>query len=419
MTGPELRSVVEQALAQHKGNLRRVLLIHPDYSRNDFTHLVAPMLHELLLKRGLERLDTLNAAGTHRRMADDELRRKLGLGDVGTMHNHAFDDPAQLALAGQIPAEFVAEKTGGHLNEPMRVTVNRLLLDDYDAIVCLSGTIPHEALGYSGGTKVLFPGVSGPEVIALLHWAAVLIGIPRLIGALDNPARDVVNAGAELIFRKLAGRPVLSLNMVYTEDEQHRAVPRGLFAGWGPQGFASALRQAAALSSNLHIVCLDAPLSVAVQRIPAMYDEVWTAGKGSYKLQVPGVLAPNAEIILHAPHIHAFHSNPVMDAAIRRIGYHGRDHVVRFLADNPGFDRNVAAHVINVRGVGQLVDGQERFNFRVTLASAIPRDVCEGAGLGWRDPATLRKEDFTGPGQLWIDEGGQWLYALRRKVTSR
>jgi nickel-dependent lactate racemase len=207
--------------------------------------------------------------------------------------------------------------------------------------------------------------------------------------------------------------------MVYTEDEQHHAVPRGLFAGWGPQGFASALAEAAALSSNLHIVCLDAPLSVAVQRIPAMYDEVWTAGKGSYKLQVPGVLAPDAEIILFAPHIHAFHSNPVMDAAIRQIGYHGRDHVVRFLADNPGFDRNVAAHVINVRGVGQLVDGQERFNFRVTLASAIPRDVCEAAGLGWRDPATLRKEDFTGPGQLWIDEGGQWLYALRRKVTSR
>jgi nickel-dependent lactate racemase len=282
----------------------------------------------------------------------------------------------------------------------MRVTVGRLLLDDYDAIICLSGTAPHEALGYSGGTKILFPGVSGPEVIALLHWAAVLIGIPSLIGVLGNPARDVVDAGAALILAKLRC-PVLSLNMVYTEDGHHRAVPRGLFAGWGLDGFRSALREAAALSSTLHIRYLDAPAAVAVQRIPAMYDEVWTAGKGSYKLQRPGVISPGGEVILLAPHIRAFHSNPVMDAAIREIGYHGRDHTIDYLRRHPGFDRNVAAHVINVAGAG----------FRVTLASAIPRHECEAVGLGWRDPAAVTPEAF--PGCLWIDDGGQWLYSRR------
>src|SRR5262249_61455081 len=109
----------------------------------------------------------------------------------------------------------------------------------------------------SGGTKILFPGVSGPEVIGLLHWAAVLMGIPRLIGLLDNPARDVVNAGADLIFALLGDRPVLSLGMVYTEDDSHRAVPRGLFTGIGREGFRSALAGAAELSARLHIVPLD------------------------------------------------------------------------------------------------------------------------------------------------------------------
>lgn len=415
----DLRDTLRRALSACDVRPRRVLLIHPDYSRNDFTHLVAPLLHDLLAERGLERLDTLNASGTHRAMTRDELAAKLGLDPggharIGTLFNHEYDDPAQLAVAGEVPAAFVADKTGGHLRQAMRVTVNRLLLADYDAVIALSGTVPHEALGYSGGTKVLFPGISGPEVIALLHWAAVLIGIPNLIGRLDNPARDVVNEGARLIFDRLAGRPVLALNMVYTEDERHRAVPRGLFAGWGPAGFAEALAAAAELSSRLHIVYLDRAVRTAVQRIPTMYDEVWTAGKGSYKLQRPGVLEPGGEIILYAPHIHAFHSRPDLDAAIRRIGYHGRDFVRAYCERHPDFNRNIAAHVINVRGVGELLPGgEERFDFRVTLATQINAADCRAVGLGHRDPATIRREDFAGPDCLWIDEGGQWLYARR------
>ncbi len=157
-----------------------------------------------------------------------------------------------------------------------------------------------------------------------MHWAAVLMGIPRLIGTLDNPARDVVDAGAALILDRLAC-PVLCLNMVYTEDEQHRAVPRGLFAGWGLDGF-----QVAALALGGGPIVLSAhPLSRRAARpspcsgYRRCMTRSWTAGKGSYKLQRPGVLAPGGEIVLFAPHIHAFHSNPVMDASIRRVGYHG------------------------------------------------------------------------------------------------
>ena len=49
----------------------------------------------------------------------------------------------------------------------------------------------------------------------------------------------------------------------------------------------------------------------------------------------------------------------------------------------------------------------------MTLASHISEADCRAVGLGYRDPATLRAEDFAGPGMLWITDGGQWLYDRR------
>jgi lactate racemase len=418
LTRDDLQRIVAETVAALP-RVGKVLLLHPDYSRHDFCPELAPLIYEELSAKGLERLDTLNAPGTHRPMSAAELEAKLGLAKsthpkLGTQFNHEFDNPAALMEAGVIPADFVAEQTQGHLRVPLPVTVNRLITGGYDAVIAVSGTVPHEAIGYSGGTKIFFPGISGPEVIGLLHWAAVLIGIPEIIGTLDNPARDVVDYGTGMIFSLIEGTPIVSFNMVYSENERHEVVPLGLFTGVGMDGFRGALEQAAELSSLQHFVYVDRAYEVAVQRIPAMYDEIWTAGKGSYKLQRPGVMAQGGEVILYAPHIHCFHSKPEMDAEIRQIGYHGRDYVVEYCERNPEFNKNVASHVINVRGIGRMADGVEEFPFRVTLATQIPEEECRAAGLGYRDPRTLRREDFERAGSVWIEEGGQWLYSRKQ-----
>src|SRR5262245_10230499 len=116
LTADHIRDVVAHTLQACAARVRRALLIHPDYSRNDFTHLIAPAVHDLLTAHGLERLDTLNAAGTHRRMSQGELLDKLGLDPqrhprLGTAHNHDYDDPTQLLIAGTIPADLVTAKT--------------------------------------------------------------------------------------------------------------------------------------------------------------------------------------------------------------------------------------------------------------------------------------------------------------------
>ena len=107
LTPDTLRQTLADALADTRA--RRVLLIHPEYSRNDFCPLLVPLLYEHLRNSGLERLDTLNAGGTHRAMSAAELHAKLGLHPdthplLGVLANHRYADPAALMLAGTTPS---------------------------------------------------------------------------------------------------------------------------------------------------------------------------------------------------------------------------------------------------------------------------------------------------------------------------
>jgi len=414
LTNEQLEEIVKESLKDFSA-VKRVLLIHPDYTRTDFSDKIIPLIYKELKNKGMSQIDSLNASGTHREMTEIEIREKLGLSsqiNFNHFYNHEYNDPQQLVTVGEIPASFVAEKTQGELSRSIPVVVNKLITGDYDLIIALGGTLPHEAAGYAGGLKVFFPGISGPGVIDLLHWAAVLIGIPRIIGTVDNPAREVINEGSSYIFDQIKASTI-SFNMVF--EEEHQVIPKGLYIGAGYNGFIEAYKQASRASSQLHVIYLDEPLKVAVQVIDKSYDEIWTAGKGSYKLQSPGVMAPGGEIIIYAPYINCFHSRPEMDFALRQIGYHCKDYVKKYLKSNPCFSKNIAAHVINVRGTGSfdVNSGKEKFDFKVTLATGISKEICESVGLGYRNPDSIRQEDFIRLGKLWIENGGKYLYKIK------
>jgi len=415
LTNKQLEGIIKESLKDFNA-IKRVLLIHPDYTRIDFSNRLVPLIYQELKNRGMKQIDSLNAGGTHRAMTEKEIRSKLGISSqvsFDNYYNHEYSNPQKLVTVGEIPAFFVAEKTQGELSQSIQVVVNKLITEDYDLIIALSGTVPHEAAGYAGGLKVFFPGISGPEVIDLLHWTAVLIGIPQVIGTVDNTTREVINKGSSYIFSKIKA-PTISFNMVSGEKE-HRAIPKGLYVGLGFDGFIEAYKQAARASSQLHVTYLNESLKVAVQVIDKNYDEIWTAGKGSYKLQSPGVMAPGGEIIIYAPHIKCFHSRSKMDFVLRQIGYHCKDYVKKYLELNPEFSKNIAAHVICVRGEGSfdINSGKEEFNFKVTLATGISKEICESVGLGYRHPDSIHQKDFIGPGKLWIENGGKYLYKIK------
>jgi hypothetical protein len=78
----------------------------------------------------------------------------------------------------------------------------------------------------------------------------------------------------------------------------------------------------------------------------------------------------------------------------------------------------VIAHSTHVRGIGTYEDGVEKCRVRVTLATGIPREVCEEISLGYRDWREIKAEDYAdreNEGILHVPKAGEMLYHLRER----
>lgn len=206
---------------------------------------------------------------------------------------------------------------------------------------------------------------------------------------------------------------LIKFEYIETRDE---VIPLGLYSATGYDGFIEAYTAACSLSAKVHIKYIDCSLKQVVQVIPKNYDELWTAGKGSYKLQKPGVMAKDGELIIYAPHIKVFHSNKSINSDIIKAGYHCKDYIKNYIDKNTDFCRNSAAHLTNVSGPGEYNKSRnfEKLQFKVTLATGIPEDICKKVNLGYLDPNTLKKSDFEGKEKLWIEDGGKYLYEFQK-----
>ncbi len=72
-----------------------------------------------------------------------------------------------------LDADRVAELSGGCCaSGPGRI--NRAVVE-HDVTLVVGPVFPHEVVGFSGGNKYFFPGVSGRELIDLSHWLGALI----------------------------------------------------------------------------------------------------------------------------------------------------------------------------------------------------------------------------------------------------
>jgi nickel-dependent lactate racemase len=403
----DVRELAIQAFEGMNLEGKRVLVIVPDSTRTAPIPLFFRLFHQLLWGR-VAALDYLVALGTHQPMSDEALNRLVGITPeerrttYAGVHllNHRWDLPGTLITVGTIPAAEIGEISGGLLVQEVPVTLNRLVLD-YDQLIVCGPVFPHEVVGFSGGNKYFFPGISGPEVINLTHWLGALITSYEIIGTQHTPVRAVIDRAASFI-----QVPRLCFGLVVTYQGL-----AGVYVGSPEQAWAAA----ADLSSRMHVVYVDKPFRQVLSVMPEMYDDVWTAAKGMYKMEP--AIADGGEVVIYAPHITeiSYTHGQVID----QVGYHVRDYFVKQWEDFKDFPWGVLAHSTHLRGAGTYdAEGRiERPRIQVTLATGISRERCEQVNLGYLDPASVNVAEWEGregEGVLVVPKAGEMLYRVRQ-----
>ena len=405
----DVRQIVTQAFESKRLDGKRVMVLIPDGTRSMPMPLMFALFQEILRPR-VKALDYLVALGTHLIMSDQQLGKLVGApvakGKAGEtrIFNHHWDDPATFATLGMVPAAEIAKITNGLMSEDVPVSLNKLILD-YDHIIICGPVFPHEVVGFSGGNKYFFPGIGGAEIINFTHWLGAVITNYEVIGAGYTPVRAVIDRAAALV-------PVETscFALVVTHDGL-----AGLYYDTPPEAW----KNASALSAKVHIRWVDKPYRRVLSVMPAMYDDLWTAAKGMYKME-PAV-AEGGEVVIYSPTIDeiSYTHGKIID----EIGYHCRDYFLQQWDKFKCYPGGVVAHSTHLKGLGtyDAATGVEKARIQVSLATRIPEERCRRVNLNYIDPASLNMEEWRDrehEGVLVVPRAGETLYRLKKNSAA-
>lgn len=406
LSATQARELIAQACPAKDYKDKKIILIVPDATRTCPLGMLFAGLFDQI-GGATKHFDVMIALGTHQPMSEEAICERLEIsmeerrGKYASVRffNHEWDNPAAMRKIGDLTFEDTRALTDGLFEMEVPVNINARVFD-YDQIVICGPVFPHEVVGFSGGNKYLFPGVSGPEVLNFFHWLGAVVTNPMIIGNKWTPVRKVVDRVGAMVTV-----PKLCLCMVV--DHAQLA---GLFIG-SPEG---AWDEASELSKKLHIEYKDHPFHTVLSCAPKMYDELWVGGKCMYKLEP--VVADGGELIIYAPHIHEI--SLTHGHLIRQIGYHCRDYFLKQWDKFKDIAWGTIAHSTHVRGIGKFEDGVEKCRVQVTLATGIPEDICKEINLGYRDPASINPADYANredEGILYVPKAGEMLYHLKNR----
>jgi len=236
----------------------KVLILVEDNTRNTPVKDILPVLIDYLLKNGLkeEQVEILIAPGTHRVMTKEEVREKVGK-DIQKRINisqHDINDEGVLVDLGSAQVKDMI----------FPVSVNKKVLEA-DFLIGLGNIVPHCDAGFSGGAKIVQPGVCGYATTAATHMAgAFLEEIP--LGDVENPCR----IGIEEVGRKVGLNFII--NVVMTPDDK----VVNIFAG----DFVLAHREGAKAAAKVYGVEIPQPADIVIVSSNPFDIDYWQAEKG-------------------------------------------------------------------------------------------------------------------------------------------
>ncbi|NLA53580.1 MAG: DUF2088 domain-containing protein, partial [Clostridiales bacterium] len=358
-----IRAALERSLAPLTGQLHKVLLVPPDFTRyHSNAGLITGILYDLLSTEC--EVDILPALGTHIAVNEFEWNKMFGAipYDKMLVHNWRTD----VVKVGEVPGSFVEQVSEGLMNDSIPVEINKHLLNpDYDLILSIGQVVPHEVVGMANQSKNIFVGCGGSKMINASHMLGAFYGMERIMGKDRTPVRAVLDYAAEHFIKELPISYILTVT-----DAPHGDIrTHGLFIGRDRELF----EQAVELAQETNMTLLEEPINKAVVYLDDQeFKSTWLGNKAIYRTRM--AIQDGGELIVLAPGVDKFGEDEAVDKLIRKYGYKGREYVLKTLENAPDLANNLSA-------AAHLIHGSSDGRFNITYCTQhLSREEIEGVG---------------------------------------
>ncbi len=325
---------------------RNALVITDDYTRKTPVRGILEILLPELESAGISHahVTILVALGTHRPMTDREMAFKFGEEILGRYRivNHEWRNDDQLIDLGVTESGI-----------PIRVNS---LANDADFIFGIGQIVPHRIAGFSGGGKIIQPGICGAETTAETHWRSALYTGREILGVADNPIR--------LGIEQVAARVGLSMIANAVCDADGRLID--LFVG-DP---VAAHRAGARLSRQVYGFEFPEPADILLIDSYPMDIELWQAAKALYAGEL-AVKKDGVAILVSPCPEGVSQAHPL----IRQEGYRPSHETIALVESGVIRDKIVAAHLVRV---GRVIRDE---GTGILVSPGIPREHKERLGF--------------------------------------
>lgn len=393
-------------------NKNKVLVVPPDYTRlpsrsGELTEFAWEYYGDKLT-------DVLPALGTHTPMTDEQIHHMFGKTPRHLFRDHDWRN--DVVTLGTVPAEFVKEVSGGAVDYPWPVQVNKLLVEgNFDLILSIGQVVPHEVVGMANYNKNIFVGTGGSEGINKSHFIGAAYGMEKMMGRADTPVRKIFNYGSEHFSNHL---PIVYVQTVVGLNKKTAKLQTyGLFIGDDFEVFD----KAAKLSLQVNFEMVPKPLQkVIVWLDPAEFKSTWLGNKSVYRTRM--AIGDGGELIVLAPALKEFGEDKEIDRLIRKYGYFGTPATLKATQENEELRNNLGA-------AAHLIHGSSEGRFSITYCPGkkegnLTREEIESVGFNWADydevtakynPETLKEgiNIIDGEEVFYISNPALGLWAFR------
>ncbi|MEG1799222.1 MAG: nickel-dependent lactate racemase, partial [Synergistaceae bacterium] len=251
--------IFSQPFASLAKDKKNIVFLVEDNTRETPLDRILPVVVSYLGRAGVpdSAITFLTAPGTHRVMTDEEIRKKLGDEIVRRFKIVQHDATKSDTITDLGEMEIAGYKLPVHINK---------LALEADLLVGIGNIVPHSDAGFSGGAKIVQPGICDFVTTQATHRAAGFCkAIP--LGMIDgNPCREGIDAVG------VAAKLGFIINIV----KNYKGEIAGIFCG----DCIKAHRAGVNLARVAYSVKIDEPADiVVVSSYPADID-FWQGIKG-------------------------------------------------------------------------------------------------------------------------------------------